>query len=409
MHREMATGDHKVWVIDSTPKRRGRTPSAPPPAKKTRLQPSVLTERAKRALDWRGKAPSLSLPRAELPRVADGPWRQWLLPAVLGPFAAARQATSGVSRTIWLTAGTLPVAIGILAILGASAFDALVETSRFGVALGLALLGGSALLAALAWGFGSFAARNADPAQGPGSEWRNDPRYVGVLGFVFPGFGLQLAGAPRAAAFVRGCMIAGFGSILVLGMGPVAWRRLRSDPLAGISPNAFELVLLAATAVATIAAIVWIVQGLDGMRRVARTRTPLLTDAVSIALLAALTFFSLTFRPADVASNLHAVADALDAQGFRVIPLVLCESSRRLDQSTPRYAADTIDLLDGLGRHDAADVRRRELERRMIEYLDVLGHRETFMQAAARPGQVVVQPATYGPMPQWSGPYATYE
>ena len=230
-----------------------------------------------------------------------------------------------------------------------------------------------------------------------------------MFGFLFPGLGLRVAGCSRLAAAALGATVLGIGSAIFVANVPWLWLRLRSGSAPGISGGTFEALLIGAVAVLTLCSIVWIVQGLDGARRVARARSPLLTDAVSASLLVAIAVFGLAFRPASVASNLHVMASALDAQGFRMIPLVLCETSVRLDRAAPVYLADAADLLDSLGRHEEAQRHRRELERQMTAYIDVLGAREGFVQVSYTPSGGTLHPARTGNDTTWQRAAALYE
>jgi hypothetical protein len=321
-------------------------------------------------------------------------WWSLLAPTVLGPIAAAFRS-AGRARIAWAIAGGLPILGAIALLVFGPAIRSWVGMTPWGALAWLLLVGIGTIHTAFAWALGSHAA-TADNRRDAGPSWRDEPGHVGVFGFLFPGLGLRLAGCRRLAAAALGATILGVGAAVFVANTPWLWLRLRSGSPAGISGTAFEILLIGAVAVLAACSLVWIVQGLDGARRVARVRSPLLTDAVSAALLVAIAVFGLAFRPAGVAANLHTVASALDAQGFRVIPLALCETSARLDRASPVYLADAADLLDSLGQHEEAHLHRREIERRMTEYLQVLGHREGFVQVMFVPGGGEKHPARTG-------------
>jgi hypothetical protein len=141
----------------------------------------------------------------------------------------------------------------------------------------------------------------------------------------------------------------------------------------GISDVSLEIVLIAAAGIAAVVLLNWIVQALDGARRVSTTRrSHAFADAVSVALLASIALFSTTFRPVSFAKSLGVVSAALHRDGLRVIPLGLAEAAARLDPASPGYLAHAALLNDELGMKDAARAKRDVLKRRMQEYIETV-------------------------------------
>jgi hypothetical protein len=204
-------------------------------------------------------------------------------------------------------------------------------------------------------------------------RWLRHPRTVVALGMLAPGLGHLIAGYPRRAA----CLLWVMGPLalatVVLAQWHWLWERSRSAVPPGISGPALEIVLIAATGVVILALLTWIVQALEGARRVSpNRRSHAFADAVCVALLVSLVLFSATFRPVSLARSLGVASVALHRDGLCVIPLGLAEAAARLDRASPEYLAHAALLNDELGMTDAAQAKRDEIESRMERYAELI-------------------------------------
>jgi hypothetical protein len=127
-----------------------------------------------------------------------------------------------------------------------------------------------------------------------------------------------------------------------------------------------------------VSAILWLIQALDGARRVSSSRSLVVADTASLALLASLAVFAVAFRPASLALNLHSTAVTLRSDGYQLIPLGLNEAAVRLDPATPAYLAEAVELYGAVGMWDKAREKSRLLEERAKEYTRLAfgGHQE---------------------------------
>jgi hypothetical protein len=291
---------------------------------------------------------------------------------VLGPVMAALWST-GKRRIAWWILGPGSVAAGVVLAGLWPGFTTWLESIPNGVVVWLAVVAVVVLSAATAWARAIAAvsvARTVDSQRR--SRWHRDPRVVAGFGLIVPGLGLTMAGRPRRAAcafWIAGPMAA---AALVLVHRDWLWERGRSAVTAGISGNALEVVFIAAAGVAVAALVAWVVQALDGVRLVSERRSHAAADAASIVLLVSLVLLVATSRPASFARHLHSVSNTLRLDGYRLIPLGMCEAAARLDPVTPAYLADAAELNEAMGMNDAALDKRQVIERRAEEYFDIV-------------------------------------
>ena len=187
------------------------------------------------------------------------------------------------------------------------------------------------------------------------------PVVVALLGLLVPGLGLMLARARRQAAFAFWLLGPLAASTLVLAHARNAWP-------AGASRSALELVLAAAGAGVLVSAFAWLVQALEGARRMRPPRALGGADFASLALVVAATLFVVTFRPVAIARQMHTLGAALQADGYRLIPLALCDAAATLDPAAPEYAVDGARLAEQLGFVDLARSRRDAIESQAREW-----------------------------------------
>jgi hypothetical protein len=353
----------KVWVINA-PKKTGRpnsTDPVKPPAPATPTEPQL--SRASSGSKRNPVRTGTSTPTARTR------WLRLARAYLLGPIALALWPRVQI-RAAWSIAGAATVVAAVLLIVGWTPFTAWIDSVRFGLPIWFAVVSIVFLAAATVWSRAVAKAGRDHPILASVSpRWLGHPRTVCALGLLVPGLGLMIAGHPRRAA----CVLWMLGPLAVAVVVLAHWRwlveRSRSAVPAGISDFSLEIILIAAVGVAALMLLNWIVQALDGARRVSTAgHSHVFADAISIALLASIALFSTTFRPVPFARSLGVVSVALHRDGLRVIPLGLAEAAARLDPASPGYLAHAALLNDELGMTDAARAKRYVIERRMQEY-----------------------------------------
>jgi hypothetical protein len=197
------------------------------------------------------------------------------------------------------------------------------------------------------------------------------PWAVGVLGALVPGLGLLIAGYPKRAALTLGIVGPMAAAAVILLNWRWLWERNQFAASSGISGTALEITFLAAAGIVVVMLLIWIVQFLDGVRRVSTSRSRGFADAIGFALLVSIILFLTTFQPTPLAQNLYAAAASFQDDGFLVIPLALCETATRLDPASPAYLARAAELNEALGMKIQASAKREIIDRRAREYLEV--------------------------------------
>ncbi len=329
----MAGGPSKVWTI-KVPQRDGaRPPSGVRPHAGGVVRLRTVPDPAARA--------DFGIATA---RPAHAAWLAYLL----GPLAWITVARRSRPRT-WLA--------DVLAVPAAMAWIAWRERAAEPLALAAAAV--LALWLAAGWARSIAWARSPLVARSRRFAWLANPPVVALLGLLVPGLGLMLARSRKRAAAAVWLVGPAAASWLVLANARRAW------PGGG---TALEIALATAAGIAVVTAIAWLVQALDGARRMLPSRPLGAADVASAALIAALLLFAVTFRPAALARQLHTTASALQADGYRLIPLALCDAASALDPASAEYAADGARLAERLGMDSSARVRREAIDRRARDW-----------------------------------------
>jgi hypothetical protein len=237
----------------------------------------------------------------------------------------------------------------------------------YGPSIWLVVVPTLTLAVASAWARSIATART--PSTRPGT-WAarlgRDPRVVGILGLFVPGLGLMIAKCRRHAAasfWLVGPLAA---SALVLANRSWLWEKSRSLVSPGVRGDSLEIVFAAAAAVGALTVLGWIVQALDGARRVSHVGGH--SDFAAMSLIVAVTLFVATFHPSSVSRQLYAAATGLESDGMRIIPYALCETAARLDPGTPMYWVEAANFAESLGLVRMAQEHRQMVERRAIEW-----------------------------------------
>jgi len=354
----MAHGTQKVYVIKPSG---GGTP--PLPGSST---PSPSDKRAKKSQSKSrsggaaGREPSQPL----------GPYgrKSLFLAYIAGPVTISRWL-NGRSGLLWTAAGCGSVFVTFVLAVMSSRFEAWVETTSFGLLWWLLVVPALVVLIGLVWARAVAAAgcvHRVAYSRLPAKL--RAPAAIAAAGLLVPGLGLMLSGRPRHAGWSFALIAPVAAAAVIFARWHWLWDRSRTPVPAGVSGSTMEMILAVAVTVATVAAILWIIQALDGARRVSRSRSLVVADTAGLALLASLLVFSFAFRPATLARNLHATAVTLRLDGYRLLPLRLSEAANRLDPATPVYLAETAELYEQMGMPEKTREIRRILEDRANEY-----------------------------------------
>jgi hypothetical protein len=301
-----------------------------------------------------------------------------------GPITVSRWL-DGRGGLLWSLLGFGSVLTGFTLLMLLSRFEAWVETTSFGLFWWLLIVPSLVFLSGLVWARSVAAAGKLYPVDYSRlPRGLRAPAAIAAAGALVPGLGLTLTGRSRLAgwSFFLVAPLAAAG--VVFSRWQWLWDRSRTPVPAGISSPSLEIVFMATIAVAVAAAVFWLVQALDGARRVSTSRSIVVADTASLALLASLAVFAVAFRPSRVAVNLHATAVTLRSDGYRLIPLGLNEAAIRLDPASPAYLVETAELYRAIGLHDKAEEKRRFLEAKANEYTRLaFGGRQTAMTGDA--------------------------
>jgi len=201
------------------------------------------------------------------------------------------------------------------------------------------------------------------------------PWAIGILGLLFPGLGLLLAGRPKRAAlaiWMFGPMVM---SALVIAHTMWLWKWHQNAGSAVISGNNLEYVLMVTVLFAALGILAWIGQALDGARwmslKLASSRRAR-GDWVAAALLVAIVAYVTVSEPTSVAKQFDRFAGTMRQEGFRVIPLCLMHTAIWLDPSQPVYVIQASELYEELGRQDTATRLRDKLVESWKPYVAML-------------------------------------
>jgi hypothetical protein len=295
-------------------------------------------------------------------------WRDILLAYLFGPLTVPLWSR-GRSRIVWLVVGYGSVAVGALMVLLGESLTGWLGGISNGPVIWLTTVSVVTLLIAVTWVRAILAVTSGGPTIGSRfPAWMRRPGPVAALGMLVPGLGLQTGGYTRRGAWAFGIVGPVAAAAIVLAHWRWLWECSRSAMKPGISGHSLEILLMAAAGVASAGVLVWIVQALDGARRVSTSRTRSRANVASVALLLSLAFFAFTFRPVSFAVGLGATAASLRHEGLKLIPLGLCEVAMRLDPASPAHIAQAAEINEELGMSDAARAKRRVIEQRARAY-----------------------------------------
>jgi hypothetical protein len=320
----------------------------------------------------RGARPSLvAAPVAAFapPARSAGSWKELAAAYLLGPFVVSLWHR-GRRRLGWTIAGAVSgIAMAVVLARWTSIGEGLTSLP-YGVLAWVLLVPLLILVLFTTWARAIGAAARLGRLRIP--RWLAHPASVGALGFLVPGLGLLVAGERERAArtfWMLGPMLT---SVVLLAEWRWLWTRSRIAETPGLSGPDLEVVFLIAGAAFAVTLFAWISQAMEGVRRAADIDRPAGRDSSGAALLVALIAFALAFRPEAAARCFDRMAAPLEADGLRVVPLLLWETAARIDPAAPAYLARAADLDVVLGWTDAAAEKRLTLKVRAAEYREVL-------------------------------------
>lgn len=200
---------------------------------------------------------------------------------------------------------------------------------------------------------------------------------AGVLGLLAPGFGMLASGGRlRAGLWLWALWPAALG-LAVLRSGAGMWHHLNTTVPDGAAADTLEQAFLLAAAAVAAGLLVWLVQALDGARRLAPA--PALSrgrgDWFAVALGVSCAALALAGNPARMARDLGDAAQVLAAEGLTIVPLQLSLAADRLDPSCAAYAVQAIALHEARGEQDRANALRARLDEGLATYVALLGTR----------------------------------
>jgi hypothetical protein len=299
---------------------------------------------------------------------------------LLGP-AALLLTPDGRRHHGWLTLGIASALAGALI--------TLVPYSRFVPVTTLATPLAWSTLAVLATigGFSAwaravqFAAAQVPPPHRQ-NRWLRSRPAVCVLGLVAPGCGMLVGGNRWHASLWLWALWPAALGVAVLRNAMDMWRHLATTVPDRAAADLLEFSILMAAAAVVLGALAWLVQALEGARRLAPA--PALArghgDWFAVALGVSCAALAVAGNPERAARNLGDAALVLQAEGFSVIPLQLSLAADRLDSAHAEYAVTAIALHEIRGDEQGAKALRERLDRSLAPYVALLD------ASAARPG-----------------------
>jgi hypothetical protein len=292
---------------------------------------------------------------------------------VLGPFAVAL-TPAGRRRRGWLAlglvSGTAGVAVVVVPYDRFVPLTGLATPLAWGALATLAVIGGFS-----AWARAVLLAAAHVPPLHRLPRWCRSRPAVAALGLAAPGCGMLAGGGRwRAALWLWALWPAALG-LLVLRSAPGMWRHLQSTLPDRAASDLLEGWLLLSAAAVALGALAWLVQALEGARRLAPA--PALSrgrgDWFAVALGVACAALAAGGNPQLAARHLGDAALALQAEGLTVIPLQLAQAAARLDPADAAYAVTAIALHEERGDQARAQEARERLDRELAPYVALLG------------------------------------
>lgn len=293
----------------------------------------------------------------------------------LGPLSVLASRKGRKSR-FWVFLAVLSlVSTGIFAAALAGGFDADESSVRLvPVWLGCGIAG--VLFGSAAWSGGVLlAAKRYRKELGSLPAVFRKGSIAGVLGMIFPGFGLFLIrrrGRAASAVWAAGSVVISW--IILYSAGWIwNWHNRPGPGAAGA--DSVEYLFLSAAVLMVVGIISWLFQALDGARLASpggRNGSRARADLYIVALLVAAAAFGLTFQGEAAARYLDDNSSKMLKSGYRIIPLYLSRAAERIDPSRPEYRLRLMRIYGKLENREAEIAARADLVRRLIPCSDFI-------------------------------------
>jgi hypothetical protein len=215
---------------------------------------------------------------------------------------------------------------------------------------------------------------------------------VVALGLLAPGAGMLASGGRQRAGLWLWLLWPAALGVAMLRSAMAMWQHLVATSANSAAADLLEFSLLLSAAAVAVGALVWVVQALEGARRL--VPAPALSrgrgDWFAVALGVSCAALAVGGNPEHVARQLGDAALVLRVEGMTIIPLQLSLAADRLDPSCAEYAVQAIDLHEVRGDQGQAGALRARLDQGLATYVALLGAdraRTDFRSAdPARPG-----------------------
>ena len=202
------------------------------------------------------------------------------------------------------------------------------------------------------------------------------PAAVLALGLLAPGSGLLASGGRLRAGLWLWLLWPAALGLLVLRSAIGMWQHLAMTMGNSSAADMLEVFILLSAGAVAVGALVWVVQALEGVRRLAPA--PALGrnhgDWFAVALGVSCVTLAVGGNPGHVARQLGDAATVLRAEGMTIIPLQLSLVADRLDPSCAEYAVQAIALHEARGDQEQAGALRARLDEGLASYLTLLGN-----------------------------------
>lgn len=311
-----------------------------------------------------------------------------------GP-AALLLTPAGRRHRLWLGLGLAATVAGLVMLV--------VPYARFVTWTGLATPLAWGALAALATigGFSAWAravllvGAHVPPPHRQPRMLRSRPA-ICALGLLAPGAGMLASGGRwRAALWLWALWPAALG-LIVLRNALDMWRHLSTTVPDRAAADLLEGSILLAAIAVVLGGLAWLVQALEGARRLAPV--PALGrgrgDWFALALGVSCAALAVAGNPQRAARQLGDAALVLQAEGLRLVPLQLTLAADRLDPSRAEYAVTAIALHEARGDSERAAALRLRLDDGLASYV-ALRERPADLPDAGAPA--VLRPGALAP------------
>lgn len=236
-----------------------------------------------------------------------------------------------------------------------------------------------ALLAALggftAWAHAVFLASASLPPLHRLPRLLRSRTAVAVLGLLAPGAGMLASGGRQRAGIWLWLLWPAALGLAMFRNATAMWQHLAVTLTDSAAADLLEFSLLLSAGAVSVGALVWLVQALEGARRLAPV--PALSrgrgDWFAVALGLSCAALAVGGNPGHVARQLGDAALVLRAEGMTIIPLQLSLAADRLDPSCAEYAVQAIALHEARGDRARAGALRDRLDRGLATYVALLG------------------------------------